>query len=74
MAVKLSYDIINIYLVRVYLGVDLSDCLNAELLVPILANAEVQERLVPFLPEGESLPKSEEELKQTIHSPQFRQV
>jgi hypothetical protein len=54
--------------------VDLSEGLNAELLIPILANAEVQQRLVPFLPQGESLPASEEELRQTVHSPQFHQA
>jgi hypothetical protein len=54
--------------------VDLSGSLNAELLIPLLANAEIQERLAPFLPQGESLPSSEEELRQTVHSPQFRQA
>ena len=43
-------------------------------MLPILANAEVQQRLIPYLPEGEMLPKTEEELRNTISSPQFQQV
>ncbi len=43
-------------------------------MIPILANAEVQQRLLPFLPEGEVLPRSEEELRNTVQSPQFQQV
>jgi len=54
--------------------VDLSSSLNSELLIPLLANHDIQERLAPFLPQGESLPSSEEELRQTVHSPQFRQA
>jgi len=54
--------------------VDLSGSLNAELLIPLLAKPEIQERLAPFLPQGESLPSSEEELRQTVHSPQFHQA
>ena len=43
-------------------------------MIPILANADIQQRLVQFLPEGEVLPKSEEELRATVSSPQFKQV
>ena len=43
-------------------------------MAPILANAEVQQRLTPYLPSGESLPQSSEELSHTISSPQFQQV
>jgi hypothetical protein len=35
-------------------------------MIPILANSEVQERLVKYLPEGESLPKTEQELRDTV--------
>ncbi|KAH3781166.1 hypothetical protein DPMN_158991 [Dreissena polymorpha] len=54
--------------------VDLSKALDPESMVPILANPEVQQRLIPFLPEGGALPKSEEELRATITSPQFKQA
>lgn len=43
-------------------------------MAPILANAEVQQRLLPFLPSGESLPQSKDELHNTLTSPQFQQV
>ncbi|XP_063408115.1 proteasomal ubiquitin receptor ADRM1-like isoform X9 [Mytilus trossulus] len=55
-------------------SVDLVQALNPESMIPILANAEVQERLVKFLPEGETLPKTEQELRNTIQSPQFQQA
>lgn len=43
-------------------------------MAPILANPEVQQRLMPYLPSGESLPQSSEELHNTLSSPQFQQV
>jgi len=43
-------------------------------MIPILANGDVQQRLIKFLPEGEVLPKSEEELRSTVASPQFKQA
>lgn len=43
-------------------------------MAPILANPEVQQRLMPYLPSGESLPQSTEELHNTLSSPQFQQV
>lgn len=43
-------------------------------MAPILANAEVQERLMPYLPSGESLPQTAEEIQNTLTSPQFQQV
>ncbi|KAK3088704.1 hypothetical protein FSP39_022579 [Pinctada imbricata] len=55
-------------------GVDLVQALNPETMIPILANKDVQERLVKFLPEGESLPKTEGELRNTVQSPQFQQA
>lgn len=53
---------------------DLVSALNPESMIPILANKDVQERLIKFLPEGESLPKTEAELRNTVQSPQFQQV
>lgn len=35
---------------------------------------QVQERLKPFLPQGESLPPTAEELQATVKSAQFRQA
>ena len=57
-----------------FVAVDLSRALTPEAMIPILANADVQARLLPFLPEGEALPKTEEELRNTVQSPQFQQV
>ncbi|XP_017264861.1 proteasomal ubiquitin receptor ADRM1 [Kryptolebias marmoratus] len=55
-------------------GVDLASVLTPEVMAPILANPEVQQRLMPFLPSGESLPQSSEELHNTLSSPQFQQA
>ncbi|XP_041712375.1 proteasomal ubiquitin receptor ADRM1 [Coregonus clupeaformis] len=55
-------------------GVDLASVVTPEIMAPILANAEVQERLLPFLPSGESLPHSTDELHNTLTSPQFQQA
>lgn len=54
--------------------VDLASVLTPEVMAPILANAEVQQRLLPYLPSGESLPQSAEEIQNTLTSPQFQQV
>uniref|UniRef100_A0A8C9F8F8 Proteasomal ubiquitin receptor ADRM1 n=1 Tax=Pavo cristatus TaxID=9049 RepID=A0A8C9F8F8_PAVCR len=54
--------------------VDLATVLTPEIMAPILANAEVQERLMPYLPSGESLPQTAEEIQNTLTSPQFQQV
>lgn len=43
-------------------------------MAPILANADVQERLLPYLPSGESLPQTAEEIQNTLTSPQFQQA
>lgn len=53
---------------------DLASVCTPEMMAPILANAEVQQRLLPFLPSGESLPQSTEEIQNTLSSPQFQQV
>lgn len=55
-------------------AVDLASVLTPEIMAPILANPEVQQRLMPYLPSGESLPQSSEELQNTLSSPQFQQV
>ncbi|KAI3357483.1 hypothetical protein L3Q82_015891 [Scortum barcoo] len=55
-------------------GVDLASVLTPEIMAPILANPEVQQRLMPYLPSGESLPQSSEELHNTLSSPQFQQA
>lgn len=55
-------------------AVDLTSVLTPEVMAPILANPEVQQRLLPYLPSGESLPQSCEELSNTLNSPQFQQV
>ncbi|KAK3518441.1 hypothetical protein QTP70_000657 [Hemibagrus guttatus] len=55
-------------------GVDLASVLTPEIMAPILANAEIQQRLLPFLPSGESLPQSTDELHNTLTSPQFQQA
>ncbi|XP_053562975.1 proteasomal ubiquitin receptor ADRM1 [Bombina bombina] len=54
--------------------VDLASVLTPEIMAPILANAEVQERLMPYLPSGESLPQTAEEIQNTLTSPQFQQA
>uniref|UniRef100_A0A4W6EAP3 ADRM1 26S proteasome ubiquitin receptor n=1 Tax=Lates calcarifer TaxID=8187 RepID=A0A4W6EAP3_LATCA len=55
-------------------SVDLASVLTPEIMAPILANPEVQQRLMPYLPSGESLPQSSEELHNTLSSPQFQQA
>uniref|UniRef100_A0A3Q3LDH2 Adhesion regulating molecule 1 n=1 Tax=Mastacembelus armatus TaxID=205130 RepID=A0A3Q3LDH2_9TELE len=54
-------------------AVDLASVCTPEMMAPILTNAEVQQRLLPFLPTGESLPQSAEEIQNTLSSPQFQQ-
>uniref|UniRef100_A0A3P9I4X2 Adhesion regulating molecule 1 n=1 Tax=Oryzias latipes TaxID=8090 RepID=A0A3P9I4X2_ORYLA len=54
-------------------AVDLASVCTPEMMAPILSNAAVQQRLLPFLPSGESLPQSAEEIQNTLTSPQFQQ-
>ncbi|KAF3697423.1 Proteasomal ubiquitin receptor ADRM1 [Channa argus] len=54
-------------------AVDLASVCTPEMMAPILTNAEVQQRLLPFLPSGESLLQSAEEIQNTLTSPQFQQ-
>uniref|UniRef100_A0A8C2ZNJ2 ADRM1 26S proteasome ubiquitin receptor n=1 Tax=Cyclopterus lumpus TaxID=8103 RepID=A0A8C2ZNJ2_CYCLU len=54
--------------------VDLASVCTPEMMAPILTNAEVQQRLLPFLPSGESLLQSADEIQNTINSPQFQHM
>ncbi|KAJ0036488.1 hypothetical protein NQD34_005165 [Periophthalmus magnuspinnatus] len=54
-------------------AVDLASVCTPEMMAPILSNPEVQQRLLPFLPSGESLPQSAEQIQNTLSSPQFQQ-
>lgn len=54
--------------------VDLASVLTPDIMAPILVNPDVQQRLLPYLPSGESLPQSAEEIQNTLTSPQFQQV
>lgn len=55
-------------------AVDLASVCTPEMMAPILSNPEVQQRLLEFLPSGESLPQSADEIQNTLSSPQFQQV
>ncbi|CAN9515276.1 unnamed protein product [Ophioblennius macclurei] len=55
-------------------AVDLTSVCTPEMMAPILSNTEVQQRLLPFLPSGESLPPhGAQEIHDTLNSPQFQQ-
>lgn len=54
-------------------AVDLATVCTPEMMAPILSNPEVQQRLMPFLPSGESLLQNPEEIQNTLTSPQFQQ-
>lgn len=56
------------------LYIDLSDTVTLDVMTPILTNKEVQDKLISFLPEGDVLPKNEEELKRTFGTQQFKRV
>jgi len=53
---------------------DLSDAVTLDVMTPILVNKEVQDKLISFLPEGDVLPKNEEELKKTFGTQQFKRA
>uniref|UniRef100_A0A8C4SCZ0 ADRM1 26S proteasome ubiquitin receptor n=1 Tax=Erpetoichthys calabaricus TaxID=27687 RepID=A0A8C4SCZ0_ERPCA len=55
-------------------GVDLASVLTPEIMAPILANTDVQQRLLPYLPSGDSLPQTADEIQNTLTSPQFQQA
>jgi len=46
----------------------------SQYLVPILSNKDIQEALRAHLPDGSTIPGSEQELRESIQSPQFRQA
>lgn len=54
--------------------VDLTEGALTDAMIPLLVNAQVRDRLLPFLPDSQDLPKSEEELRSTLKSPQFQQA
>ncbi|XP_065651953.1 proteasomal ubiquitin receptor ADRM1-B isoform X2 [Hydra vulgaris] len=55
-------------------SVDLSSSFSTEALLPLLVDKDVQARLQPFLPAVSTLRGSENELRETIQSPQFKQA
>ncbi|KAF7657012.1 hypothetical protein LDENG_00033100 [Lucifuga dentata] len=55
-------------------AVDLASICTPEMMAPILSNADIQQRLLPFLPSGESLLQSTDEIHNTLNSPQFQQA
>lgn len=55
-------------------SVDLSTSFSNDVLLPLMADKEVQSRLKPFLPAVENLPSAPDELKETLQSPQFKQA
>lgn len=55
-------------------SVDLSASFSTEALLPLLKDKDVQSRLKPFLPAVENLPDSDDEIRETIQAPQFKQA
>lgn len=53
---------------------DLSEVVTLEVMAPILANKSVQEKLCQFLPDSDILPKNEQELRNTLTTPQFKKA
>merc|ERR1712130_998610 len=53
---------------------DLSEAMKPDDLIPMLCDEKVRESLVAHLPDAANIPKTEAELKETIHSPQFQQA
>ncbi|MBZ3883450.1 Proteasomal ubiquitin receptor ADRM1 [Sciurus carolinensis] len=47
---------------------------SSEIMEPILANMDVQQHLLPYLPFRESLPQTAEEIQSTLSSPEFQQA
>ncbi|MBZ3877926.1 Proteasomal ubiquitin receptor ADRM1 [Sciurus carolinensis] len=54
--------------------VGLTSVLTPEIMVPNLANANVQQHMLPYLPFRESLPQTAGEIQSTLTSPQFQQT
>eukprot|EP00111_Clytia_hemisphaerica_P008889 TCONS_00025966-protein len=55
-------------------SVDLAASFSVDALVPLLADKETQEKLKPFLPAVENLSGTEQEIKETVQSAQFKQA
>ena len=53
---------------------DLSEAMKPDDLIPMLCDEKVRSSLVAHLPDAANIPKTEAELKETIHSPQFQQA
>ena len=43
-------------------------------MAPILANKNIQEKLIQYLPDSDILPKTEQELRTTLTTPQFKKA
>jgi len=54
--------------------VDLSEAMKADDIIPMLANEQIREKLIAHLPSDSTIPKTEAELKETLHSAQFKQA
>jgi len=54
--------------------IDLYDIITSENLIPLLSNKDVQEKLRVHLPEGNTILNTEDELRESIRSPEFRQA
>jgi len=54
--------------------VDLSEAMKADDIIPMLANEQIREKLISHLPSDSNIPKTEAELKETLHSAQFKQA
>lgn len=54
--------------------VDLADVVTLDVMAPILADKNIQERLIQYLPDSEILPKNEKELRTTLTTPQFKKA
>lgn len=54
--------------------VDLSELVSLDVMAPILGNKEIQERLMQHLPDSDILPKTEQEIRTTLTTPQFKKA
>lgn len=53
---------------------DLSEVVTLDVMAPILADKNIQEKLVQYLPDSDILPKNEQELRNTLTTPQFKKA
>lgn len=54
--------------------VDLAGVMTPENMAPILNSSSANSDLLPHLPQGEGLTQTQDELRQTLGSPQFQQA